>query len=172
VRLAAFIAALLACSVARADTPDREWYVGTSLRSDYGAHRVRLCGGARFGRLAGTLIIDPKVYVDDKQNDTDALVEWQLWPDVWAAFAGWRVSQISIDRGVQYQHETLLGMFGDLPRLIEGRVRVRFGVELQLTTLRHGAGTETEVLQIASQRHFRDLVSFNFSLRLELASPL
>lgn len=171
-RAIAVVLVLLAGATAASADPAREWYAGTSLRSDYGAHRVRLSGGARFGRLAGTLIIDPKVYIDDKQNDTDALVEWELMPHTWAAFGGWRLSQISIDRGVQYQHQTMLGMFGEAPRIGRNRVRVRFGVEFDMTTIRHGAGIETEWLHTASQRHFRDLLSFNFSLRLELASPL
>lgn len=135
-------------------------------------HRVRVDVGARRGALAATLVVDPKVFIDPLQNDTDLLLEWIPRPGGWAPMLGYRLTQSSIDRGRQFHDILLLGASAGLPALVDGRVRGRFGFELELTILRHGAGVETEVLSFASSRAIIDLLSVNSYLRLEYAGAL
>jgi len=158
--------------VAPGDSTPRGWYAGINLRTDYGTHRVRAGGGVRFGRLATTLVLDPKVLYDSKQQDIDGLAEWMFKRGGWSGLCGWRVTQLSIDRGTQYHHNLLLGTSGGLPALAGGTVRARFGLELEATILRHGAGIETDWISLASERHVRDLLSANLFLRFEYAAPL
>lgn len=177
-RLAAgLLLVVTVCPDAQAEATDAEllpmsWSAGLNLRSDYGAHRVRIATGLHIGRLAGTLVLDPKVLFDTRQNDVDLLVEWSFAPGGWAALAGYRLTQVSIDRGKQFHHELLLGVTAGLPTILGRRVRNRFGVELEVSMARHGDGLDTEWFSIESDRHFRDLLSLNLFLRSEFTSPL
>ena len=75
-------------------------------------------------------------------------------------------------RRVVPAHAALIGTASELPRLLADRLRVRVGLEFQVTTIRHGAGIATDVLSLTSDRHFWDLFSFNVAVRVELVSPL
>ena len=66
----------------------------------------------------------------------------------------------------------MAGTAGELPPLLADRLRVRVGLEFQVTTIRHGAGISTDVFSLTSDRHFWDLFSFNFAVRVELVSPI
>ncbi len=150
---------------------DRGWFAGLNLRTDYGSHRFRITTGVHKGRLAGTIVLDPKVLFDARANDVDVLTEWSFAPGGWAALGGYRLTQVSIDRGVQYHHEMLIGLTAGLPALADRRIRMRFGIEVELSMARHGDGLDTEWFSIDSDRHFRDLVSLNLFLRAEYTSP-
>lgn len=151
---------------------DRGWFAGLNLRTDYGSHRFRITTGLHRGPLAGTVVIDPKVLFDTRANDVDLLTEWSFAPGGWAALGGYRLTQVSIDRGVQYHHEVLFGITAGLPALADRRIRTRFGIEVELSMARHGDGLDTEWFSVDSDRHYRDLVSLNLFLRAEYTSPL
>lgn len=166
---------LVAPAAARADDDvvevDRAWHTGLNLRTDMGTHRVRIDAGVRLGPVDLTAVLDPKVFVDRRQNDTDLLAEYMFSPDSWAVLAGWRLTQISIDRGTHFHHMALIGATGGLPRLFEV-VFPRFGFEIEANVLRHGTGLETDTISFASERHYRDLLSVNFFLRLDYAGEI
>jgi hypothetical protein len=151
---------------------NRGWFGGVNLRTDYGSHRFRITTGLHVGRLAGTVVLDPKVLFDTRANDVDLLTEWSFKPGGWAALGGYRLTQVSIDRGVQFHHEILFGLTAGLPALAGRRIRTRFGIEVELSMARHGDGLDTEWFSVESDRHFRDLVSLNLFLRAEYTSPL
>lgn len=156
---------------ADADADDelyRLGHAGLNLRTDTGTHRVRVDVGLRLGPVDLTAVLDPKVFIDRRQNDSDLIAEYMFRPDGWAALAGWRLTQISIDRGTQFHHMLLVGVTGGLPRLFDV-VYPRFGLELEANLLRHGAGLETDTLSLSSERHYLDLVSANLFLRLDYA---
>jgi hypothetical protein len=174
-------AALLVCvaaartasaDVATGDESARAWHGGANLRTDLGAHRVRAGIGLRFGPIDTTVVLDPKVFIDGRQNDSDLLLEWYRCPGGWAALLGWRLSQVSIDRGHHYHEHLLVGVSGPMPPLLDRHVRSRFGLEIETTVVRHGSGIETDVISFSSERHWRDLVSINLFARLEFASPM
>ena len=146
----------------------RLWHTGLNLRTDTGAHRVRVDAGVRLGPIDLTAVLDPKVFIDRRQNDSDLVAEYMFRPDGWAALAGWRFTQVSIDRGTQFHHMVLVGVSGGLPRLL-GAIYPRFGLELEANVLRHGAGLETDGISLASERHYLDLVSANLFLRFDYA---
>lgn len=153
------------------DEVDRTWHSGVNLRTDTGTHRVRLDAGVRLGPVDLTAVLDPKVFIDRRQNDTDLVAEYMFRPDGWALLGGWRLTQISIDRGTHYHHMLLLGVSGGLPRLFEV-VFPRFGFEFEANVLRHGSGLETDTISIASERHYRDLLSVNLFLRFDYAGEI
>jgi hypothetical protein len=153
------------------DEIDRVWHSGLNLRTDTGTHRVRIDAGLRLGPVDLTAVLDPKVFIDRRQNDTDLIGEYMFRPDGWAALAGWRLTQISIDRGTQFHHMLLLGVTGGLPRLLEV-VFPRFGVEFEANVLRHGGGLETDTIAVGSEREYLDLVSVNLFLRFDYAGEI
>jgi hypothetical protein len=167
---------IAAPAVARADAiaddgVDHDWHTGVNLRTDTGTHRVRVDAGLRLGPVDVTAVLDPKVFVDRRQNDTDVIAEYMFRPDGWAALAGWRLTQISIDRGTQFHHMLLLGVTAGLPRFLEVVVP-RFGFEFEANVLRHGDGLESDTLSLASQRDYRDLLSVNLFLRFDYAGEM
>jgi len=169
--LVVVLALAVAPARAHADADDelyRLGHGGLNLRTDTGVHRVRIDAGLRLGPVDLTAVLDPKVFIDRRQNDSDLLAEYMFRPDGWAALAGWRLTQISIDRGTQFHHMLLLGASGGLPRLFEV-VFPRFGIELEANVLRHGGGLETDGISLASERHYLDLLSVNLFLRFDYA---
>ena len=150
------------------DTLDRLGHAGLNLRTDTGTHRVRLDAGLRLGPVDLTAVLDPKVFIDRRQNDTDLVAEYMFRPDGWALLAGWRLTQISIDRGTHFHHMALLGVSAGLPTLLDV-VFPRFGFEFEANVLRHGSGLETDNLSLESERHYRDLLSVNLFLRFDYA---
>jgi hypothetical protein len=175
-RLHLLFSILLAAAPATAradasDDVDHDWHTGLNLRTDTGTHRVRLDAGLRLGQVDVTAVLDPKVFIDRRQNDTDLVAEYMFRPDGWAAMAGWRLTQISIDRGTQFHHMLLLGVTGGLPHFLEVVVP-RFGFEFEANVLRHGDGLEADTLSLASERDYLDLVSFNLFLRFDYAGEI
>jgi hypothetical protein len=166
---------LLAAATARADAfddeVDHDWHTGVNLRTDTGTHRVRVDAGLRLGTVDLTAVLDPKVFIDRRQNDTDLVAEYMFRPDGWAAMAGWRLTQLSIDRGTQFHHMLLLGVTAGLPRFLEVVVP-RFGFEFEANVLRHGDGLDADTLSLASERDYLDLVSFNLFLRFDYAGEM
>ena len=158
--------------VARGDESARAWFVGPNLRTDLGTHRVRVGGGARLGPLSLGAVIDPKVFIDTRQNDTDLIAEWWVCPGGWAALAGWRVTQVFIDRGRHYYESLVVGATAGIPPLLDRNVRGRFGFELEANIVRHGAGIETDWISLESERHWKDLLSVGLFARFELSSPI
>lgn len=150
---------------------ERVWHSGVNLRTDTGTHRVRLDAGLRLGPVDVTAVLDPKVFFDRRQNDTDVIAEYMFRPDGMALLGGWRLTQISIDRGTQFHHMALVGVSGGLPRLFDV-VFPRCGFELEANVLRHGSGLETDTLSLASERHYRDLLSVNLFLRFDYAGEI
>jgi hypothetical protein len=153
------------------DPEDRVWHTGLNLRTDVGTHRVRVDLGARLGRFDITAVLDPKVFIDHRQNDTDLLAELMFTPDGWAELAGWRLTQISIDRGRHFHHHLLLGFSAGLPRLFE-TIHPRFGFEFEANVMRHGSGLETDFIALSSERHYKDLLSVNLFLRLDYGGEI
>lgn len=143
------------------------WFAGADLRSD-GSHRVRVEAGARRGHVALTVVLDPSLVVPGRGSDVDALVEWL--PGAGASlFAGTRLTQIALDRGVEYQHLAIAGAAAELPRL--GALHLRAGAELEVDVVRHGRGMETSVISFHEQRDYRDLFSLDLFLRVEIGAP-
>jgi len=175
-RALALLLVLASGPIARADAIDdddidHDWHSGLNLRTDTGTHRVRLDAGLRLGPIDVTAVLDPKVFVDRRQNDSDLIAEYMFRPDGWAAMMGWRLTQLSIDRGTQFHHMLLLGVSAGLPRLLEVIVP-RFGLEFEANVLRHGAGLESDTLSLASEREYRDLLSINLFLRFDYAGEM
>ena len=168
----ALLPQVASADLARGDEGARAWFVGPNLRSDLGTHRVRAGGGVRLGHLSLSLVLDPKVFIDTRQNDTDLLAEWWLCPGGWAAFGGWRTTQVFIDRGRHYYESLIVGATAGMPPLFDRNVRGRFGFELEANVVRHGAGIETDWISFETERHWKDLLSVGLFVRLELSAPM
>jgi len=161
---------VLTAAAARADDTNGE-RIGTKVTTDIGPHRIRLGVGAQVAQVSVTLITDPKVFIDNSEQDLDLIVEWKFPSNRWSPLIGWRTSSVSIDRGRHWQEHLLIGASGLLPPLLWGHVRGQFGTEMVFTTIRHGDGFETEWFSVESDRHVRDLVSINLFLRFDYVTP-
>lgn len=156
---------------ARADGGQRDWHAGINLRTDLGAHPLRLGGGLRFCRLNTIVAIDPMV-LSDGQHDLDVLAEWLFAPGGWALLGGWRASSISLHDGVQWQEKLVLGASAGLPSLGGGRVRGRVGFELAALIVKHGGGLPTDTISFGTRTRggLEDRLHFGLFVRFEYAA--
>jgi len=153
---------LMLAGAAHAD----EWHVGNNLRADSGAHPIRIAGGYDFGDVDLNLALDPMV-VTDGELDTDLFATWRVSQGGWGVFTGWRTSSIGIAGGRQYQEKPLVGVSAPLPRIGCAPLRMRWGFELAVVLVKHGAGLPTDWISFATGRDFVDLVNFGMFVTVE-----
>ncbi len=156
---------------ARADGAQRDWHAGINLRSDLGAHPLRLGGGVRFGRVNTVVAVDPMVLADG-QHDLDVLGEWLLDPGGWSLMGGWRASTIALSGGHQWQQKLVLGAAAGLPPLGGGRVRGRLGFEMTTLIVKHGGGLPTDTISLGTRTRggLEDRLHFGLFVRFEYAA--
>src|SRR5689334_20805334 len=84
-RAGLIVAALIAAcadpvhaDTARDDVGSAHWYAGVNIRPDSFNHRLRVDAGMRAGKLAATVVLDPKVLFEAKEQNTDVVVEWMF----------------------------------------------------------------------------------------------
>ena len=156
---------------ARADVAPRDWHAGVNLRTDFGAHLLRLGGGVRFGRLSTIVVVDPLV-LSDGEHDLDLLAEWLFVPGGWALLAGWRASSIGLYEGRQWQEKAVLGVGAGLPPLGGGRIRGRLGLEVAALIVKHGGGLPTDVITLSTRTKggLEDRVHLGLFVRFEYAA--
>jgi hypothetical protein len=156
---------------ARADGEQRDWHAGLNLRTDFGAHPLRVGGGVRFGQLNTVVAVDPMVLTDG-QHDLDLLGEWLLAPGGWSLMGGWRASSIALDKGHQWQQKLVLGVAAGLPSLGGGRVRGRLGFELTTLLVKHGGGLPTDTISFGTRTRggLEDRLHLGLFVRFEYAT--
>jgi len=123
--------------------------VGLNLRTDLGAHPLRLDAGLRLRRWDFTLVVDPAYFLDG-QHDLDVLASRELVPG-WAVFAGIHSTAVSIADGAQWQESTLCGLLLAPPTLAGGHLRAQLGIELAILWLKHGGGLPTKTISASSE---------------------
>jgi hypothetical protein len=145
---------------------DRDCHIGLNLRTDLGAHPLRLDAGLRLRRWDFTLVVDPAYFLDG-QHDLDALASRELLPG-WAVFGGVRSTAVSIADGTQWQESTLCGLLLSPPSLAGGHLRAQLGVELAILWLKHGGGLPTKT--ISASRELSDFLFVGMFARFAYAS--
>lgn len=148
------------------DHRDRDWHLGLNLRTDLGAHPLRLDAGLRLRRWDLTLVVDPAYFLDG-QHDLDALASRELAPG-WAVFAGVRSTAVSMADGTQWQESTLCGLLLSPPDLAGGHLRAQLGVELAILWLKHGGGLPSKT--ISASRELGDFLFVGMFARFAYAS--
>jgi hypothetical protein len=141
-----------------------------NLRTDLGAHPIRLDAGARWEMIDVALVVDPMVFTDGLMS-TDLLVMWRTPLGV-APVVGWRITSVGVIDGPQLQENLLLGVAGDLPRFFGGWLRAQAGIELAATIARHGGGLPTEFINFSEGPRYIDLLNFALFVRGEIAIPI
>jgi hypothetical protein len=150
---------------ARAASAEREVHGGLDLRTDLRAHPVRVPVGLRVDAIDVTVVLDPLVLADG-QHDGDITVEWTPCGSPVAWLAGWRTSSIDLAEGRQWQHRSLVGGTTALGEL--GPLRARFGAELSVFWVAHGAELPTAWLDL--DRSITDRVRLGMFVRVEYAT--
>lgn len=177
--LAACLLTLLSsASIASALTPPEQGEpahrgsvnAGLNLRTDLGAHPLRIDLGFRTRRADYLLVLDPMFWTDG-QASTDLLFGWRLANRV-QPIAGWRLNTIKLPESRQFQQNLLLGVALDLPSFWRDRLRGQWGFELAMTLVKHGGGVDTETISFASARSYLDLVNFGMFARFDFHVPL
>jgi hypothetical protein len=150
--------------------PPFDVHFGLNLRTDLGAHPIRLDMGVRWEMVDVVLVVDPMVFTDGLMS-TDLLLMWRT-PIGVAPLAGWRLNTLNVIDGPQMQQNLVVGAAGDLPRFFGGWLRGQAGLELAATIVRHGGGLPAEMIGFSSGRSYIDLLNFALFLRGEFAVPL
>jgi len=161
-----FGALLFAAADARAEADARAVFAGLDYRTDLGTHTFRLSAGARTGRVAFNVVLDPLGYTQNSQRDTDVFVEHDLCPSGWALLGGWRFESNPV-LGTRYHHQKpIVGISAPMPRLFGGRIRSRFSGELALTLVEHGQTLPT-IWFWEHDEIVRNALDLGFFLRVE-----
>lgn len=137
---------------------------GVNLRTDLGAHPLRLDAALRMGDVDLIAVIDPMA-LGDGQFDGDLLVGWRPFGFPWGALVGWRTTAIGLQGGTQMQQRLLLGATADLPSIFDA-IRASWGLEMAAVLVRHGGGLPTETIGFSSGRHYIDYLNFGMFLRI------
>jgi hypothetical protein len=145
---------------------ERDWQLGLDLRSDLGAHPVRLDAGFRRRAWSAALVLDPGYFLDG-QHDLDAWLSRELVPG-WAVFAGVRNTAVSIAGGTQWQEKTLCGLLLSPPALAGGHLRAQLGVELAVLWIKHGGDLPSKT--IGWNRAIADFIFAGMFARFAYAS--
>jgi hypothetical protein len=156
---------MVLASVAHAD---RLLHTGLAIRSDLGAHSVRIPIGYRACRWDATLVFDPLALLD-AQHDLDLVGEYYLRDRV-AVLFGWRWSAVAIADGWHHQQRSLIGLTGVGPDFFDKRLRTSFSFEIATLWVKHGGGTGAQ--WISFDRNLDDSILFGVFVRLEYAHAL
>ena len=160
-------------SVAHAeDTPQESSSInaGLNLRTDLGAHPLRIDLGWRTQNTDLLLVLDPMFWTDG-QSSSDLIFGWRFQNRV-QPIIGWRMHSIKLPEGRQLQQNLLAGVALDLPTFFDNKLRGQWGFELATTLVKHGANLPAETISFASARHYLDLVNFGMFARFDFHIPL
>lgn len=153
------------------DAPgSKSFNAGLNLRTDLGAHPLRVDLGFRTRRTDYLLVLDPMFWTDG-QSSTDFIFGWRFANRV-QPIAGWRLNTIKLPESRQFQQNLLLGVALDLPSFWRDRLRGQWGFEMAMTLFKHGGGVPTETISFASARSYLDLVNFGMFARFDFHVPL
>ena len=152
------VGVVLATGVAHAD----EWHAGLNLRSELGAHAIRVDGGVRLGRLDLIAVLDPMWWTDG-ECDVDIVGAIAIGRG-YEVYGGWRPASIALDDGRQFQHAALVGVFAPLPTL--GPVELTWGFEIGTVIVKHGGGLPSDVISFDSTADVGDNVNVSMFLRV------
>ncbi|HEY5925700.1 MAG TPA: hypothetical protein VIV11_28635 [Kofleriaceae bacterium] len=147
---------------------ERYLHTGLDIRSDLGAHAVRLPIGYRACAWDATLVLDPMIALDS-QHDLDVLGEYYVRDRVGVLF-GWRWSAIAIAGGVHHQQRSIIGVTGVGPDFFDRRLRTSFSFEIATLWVKHGGGVESQ--WISFDRNLDDSILLGIFVRLEYAHAL
>jgi hypothetical protein len=156
---------IVLAGVARAD---RFVHTGLAVRTDLGAHTVRIPIGYRACAWDATLVLDPLALLD-AQHDLDLVGEYYLHDRI-AVLFGWRWSAIAIAGGLHHQQRSLVGLTAAGPELFGKRLRTSFSFELATLWVKHGGGSGAQ--WISFDRNLDDSILFGVFVRLEYAHAL
>ena len=157
------LALVIEASTAHAD--DQLLHAGLDMRTDLGAHQMRLPLGIRTGPWDGTLVVDPMVLLDG-QHDLDLIGEYFFGPRI-GVFVGWRWSAIKVADGVHNQQRSLVGITGVGPSFFDGKLRTSASVELATLWVKHGGGVDMD--WISADRNLHDALGVGIFVRVEYA---
>jgi hypothetical protein len=147
---------------------ERFVHTGLAVRSDLGAHTVRIPIGYRAHAWDATMVVDPLALLD-AQHDLDLVGEYYLHDRI-AVLFGWRWSAIAIAGGLHHQQRSLVGLTGAGPELFDDRLRTSFAFEVATLWVKHGGGTGAQ--WISFDRNLDDSILFGVFVRLEYAHAL
>lgn len=162
--LTALVALTLLPNLAHAET-GQDLAAGLNLRTDLGAHPLRVDLAWQTPKTDLVLVLDPMFWTDG-QSSTDLIFSWRFESPA-RPFIGWRLNTIRLPEGRQFQENLVLGGGVAFPPLWRGRLEGFWGLELAMTVVKHGGGLPSEVLSFASARHYLDLVNFGMFARLD-----
>ncbi len=141
----------------------RAAHAGLDVRTDLGAHPVRVPVGLRAGNWDATLVLDP-MFVFDRQHDLDVLVEWYPGERI-GLMAGWRWSVVQVDGGTHHQQRSLVGVTAVGPDFASARIRTSASLEVATLWVKHGGGVGAD--WISADRNFADAIGLGLFVRIE-----
>lgn len=147
------------------EAPASSLALGLNLRTDLGAHPLRIDVGWQRKNADLVLVLDPMFWTDG-QSSTDLLASW-IFENKARPFVGWRLNTVALREGRQLQQNLVTGMGLGLPEFFDGKLRGAWGFELAMMVVKHGGGLPSEVLSFASARNYLDLVNFGMFVRLD-----
>lgn len=143
---------------------------GLNLRTDLGAHPLRIDLAWRTPRTDLALVLDPMFWTDGLSS-TDLLLSLLLKNRV-QPLIGWRLNTIKLPEARQLQHNLIAGVGLALPSFWRDRLKGQWGFELATTLVKHGGELPAETISFASARSYLDLVNFGMFARFDFHIPL
>jgi len=142
----ALVAGLMVATHAHADP---SWRAGLDLHGTDAAYSSRrplgIAGGLRYGAWEAAIVVDPMVLVLGWEMLDVSAGRW-IADDRVELLAGWRQTSGRLSSGRRYDEAVLLGADWAVP--LSGRFRLAFGVELETSLWRHGAGIDSDPIQV------------------------
>lgn len=144
--------------------------VGLNLRTDLGAHPLRVDLVWRTAHTDLALVLDPMFWTDG-QSSTDLMVSFLLKNRL-QPLVGWRLNTIKLPEARQLQHNLVAGLGLALPSFWRDRLKGQWGFELATTLVKHAGGLPAETISFASARSYLDLVNFGMFARFDFHIPI
>lgn len=144
--------------------------VGLNVRTDLGAHPLRVDLVWRTARTDLALVLDPMFWTDG-QSSTDLMMSFLLKNRL-QPLVGWRLHTIKLPEARQLQHNLVAGVGLALPSFWRDRLKGQWGFELATTLVKHGGGLPAETISFASARSYLDLVNFGMFARFDFHIPI
>lgn len=140
--------------------------LGLNLRTELGAHPLRLDLGWRYKRADLVLVLDPMFWTDGLST-TDLLLSWRFDSGI-QPLGGWRMATVALPTGTQLHQSLVLGVGLALPSFLNHRLQGQWGFELATMIVKHGAGLPSSTLSFGSARDYIDPINFGMFVRFDL----